>query len=216
MNTSQQRIGQVVVLDPPSSEKVLSERSSSLSHSSLTTFLLPLHSYPDCHCVKPDGEVAYLSPILAFNLNLHLSCLRHMIHQGKEALSPIFEAKSDNIVSEKDNALITLGLEPLDQLPKYATHLRASFVRIPECGTLDSVKKDSSIEAEDRQELIDMELNKYFGVDRFLSRGDLFSVCINWNCKSALCIPCRQKKQNDGSDLIYFKVLVIFLNVIGS
>ncbi|KAH0660381.1 hypothetical protein KY289_029129 [Solanum tuberosum] len=123
-----------------------------------------------------------------------------MIHQGKEALSPIFEAKSDNIVSEKDNTLITLGLEPLDQLPKYATHLRASFVKIPECGTVDSVKKDSSIEAEDRQELIDMELNKYFGVDRFLSRGDLFSVCINWNCKSALCIPCSQKKQNDGME----------------
>lgn len=206
VNTSQQRIGQVVVLDPPSSDKVLSERSS-LSHSSLTTFLLPIHSYPDCHSIKPDGEVAYLSPILAFNLNLHLSCLRSMIHQGKEALSPIFEAKSDNIVSEKDNTLITLGLEPLDQLPKYATHLRASFVKIPECGTVDSVKKDSSIEAEDRQELIDMELNKYFGVDRFLSRGDLFSVCINWNCKSALCIPCSQKKQNDGSDLIYFKVV---------
>lgn len=215
VNTSQQRIGQVVVLDPPSSDKVLSERSS-LSHSSVTTFLLPLHSYPDCHGIKPDGEVAYLSPILAFNLNLHLSCLRSMIHQGKEALSPIFEAKSDNIVSGKDNTLITLGLEPLDQLPKYATHLRASFVKIPECGTVDSAKKDSSIEAEDRQELIDMELNKYFGVDRFLSRGDLFSVCINWNCKSALCIPCSQKKQNDGSDLIYFKVLVLFLNVTGA
>ncbi|KAM3204839.1 peroxisome biogeneis protein 6 isoform X1 [Capsicum annuum] len=52
-----------------------------------------------------------------------------------------------------------------------------------------------------------MELNKYFGVDRFLSRGDLFSVCINWNCKSALCIPFCQKKQNDGSDLIFFKVV---------
>ncbi|KAF3627382.1 Peroxisome biogenesis protein 6 [Capsicum annuum] len=205
IDTSQQRIGQVVVLDPPSSDEVLSECSSSLSHSSLTTFLLPLHSYPDCLSIKPDRDVAYLSPILAFNLNLHLSCLRSMIRQGKEALSPIFEAKPDNIVS--DNAVITLGLEPLDQLPKYATHLRASFVKIPKCGTLDSVKKDSSIEAEDRQELIYMELNKYFGVDRFLSRGDLFSVCINWNCKSALCVPCSQKKQNDGSDLIYFKVV---------
>ncbi|KAM3267431.1 peroxisome biogeneis protein 6 [Capsicum chacoense] len=205
IDTSQQRIGQVVVLDPPSTDEVLSECSSSLSHSSLTTFLLPLHSYPDCLSIKPDRDVAYLSPILAFNLNLHLSCLRSMIRQGKEALSPIFEAKSDNIVS--DNAVITLGLEPLDQLPKYATHLRASFVKIPKCGTLDSVKKDSSIEAEDRQELIYMELNKYFGVDRFLSRGDLFSVCINWNCKSALCVPCSQKKQNDGSDLIYFKVV---------
>ncbi|CAN4113669.1 unnamed protein product [Withania somnifera] len=207
VNTNQQRIGQVLVLDPPSSDKVLSEHSSSLSHSSLTTFLLPLYSYPDCRCIKPDGEVAYLSPILAFNLYLHLSCLRSMIHQGKEALAPIFEAKSDNIVSGKDNALIIVGIEPLDQLPKYATHLRASFVKVPECGTLDSVKKDSSIEAEDRQVLIDMELNKYFEVDRFLSRGDLFSICINWNCKSALCIPCSQKKQNDVSDLIYFKVV---------
>ncbi|XP_060174777.1 peroxisomal ATPase PEX6 isoform X1 [Lycium barbarum] len=207
VNTNQQRIGQVVVLDPPGSDKVLSDHTSSPSHSSLTTFILPLHSYPDC--TKPEGEVAYLSPILAFNLNVHLSCLRSMIHQGKEALSPIFEAKSDNIASGKDNALITLGLEPLDQLPKYATHLRASFVKIPECGTLDLVKKDSSIEAEDRQELIDMELNKYFGVDRFLSRGDIFSVCINWNCKSALCIPCSQKKQNGGPDLIYFKVVAM-------
>ncbi|KAJ8552971.1 hypothetical protein K7X08_020364 [Anisodus acutangulus] len=209
VNTSQQKIGQVVVLDPLSSDKVLSDHNSSPPHSSLTTFLLPLHSFPDFHSIKPDEEVAYLSPILAFNLNLHLSCLRSMIHQGKEALSPIFETGSDNIASGKNNALITLGLEPLDQLPKYATHLRASFVKIPECGTLDSVKKDSSIEAEDRQELIDMELNKYFEVDRFLSRGDLFSICINWNCKSALCIPCSQKKLNGGSDLIYFKVVAM-------
>lgn len=195
----------MVVLDPPSRDQVLSDRSSSAPQSSGTAFLLPLHSYPDSH-IKPDGEVAYLSPILAFNLYLHLSCLKSMIQQGKEALSPLFEAKSNNIVSGKDNVLVTLEFEPLDQLPKYATHLRASFVKIPECGSLDSVKKDSSTEAEDRQELIDIELNKYFEVDRLLSRGDLFSVCINWDCKSALCIPCSQKKQNGGSDLIYFKV----------
>ncbi|XP_047972026.1 peroxisome biogenesis protein 6 isoform X3 [Salvia hispanica] len=40
----------------------------------------------------------------------------------------------------------------------------------------------------------------------YLARGDLFSVCIDWNCKSELCIPCNQEMQNPGEHTIYFKV----------
>ncbi|TQD84626.1 hypothetical protein C1H46_029828 [Malus baccata] len=77
-----------------------------------------------------------------------------------------------------------------------------------ECGTLDSIKGNSSIEYEDRQEMIDLALHNYFGVDRYLARGDIFSICINWSCKSSMCIPCKQRSQ-DGSDDIYFKVVAM-------
>ncbi|KAM1604563.1 hypothetical protein ACFX15_030652 [Malus domestica] len=56
--------------------------------------------------------------------------------------------------------------------------------------------------------MIDLALHNYFGVDRYLARGDIFSICINWSCKSSMCIPCKQGSQA-GSDNIYFKVVAM-------
>ncbi|KAM1058098.1 hypothetical protein COP1_031381 [Malus domestica] len=53
--------------------------------------------------------------------------------------------------------------------------------------------------------MIDLALQ---GVDRYLARGDIFSICINWSCKSSMCIPCKQGSQA-GSDNIYFKVVAM-------
>lgn len=94
----------------------------------------------------------------------------------------------------------------MTKLPKYASHLRAAFVRIPECNTLESLKKSPSVEDGDRQELIDQELNKYFAVDRFLAKGDIFSISVNWDCKSPLCVACNEKMKGGSNDTIYFKV----------
>ncbi|KAL2540526.1 Peroxisome biogenesis protein 6 [Abeliophyllum distichum] len=94
-------------------------------------------------------------------------------------------------------------------LPKYASHLRVSFVKIPQYGTLETLKSSSSIESKDRQDLIDLALKNYFAIDRYLARGDLFNICIKWNCNSELCNPCTQNMQNGGDDIIYFKVASI-------
>ncbi|XP_022876583.1 peroxisome biogenesis protein 6 isoform X2 [Olea europaea var. sylvestris] len=127
--------------------------------------------------------------------------------------------KGEDVIlpSLDDSALVGLSTSMLKQLsitsgsllPKHASHLRVSFVKIPQCGTLETLKSSSSIEVKDRQDLIDLALNNYFAIDRYLARGDLFNVCIKWNCNSELCIPCSQNMQNGGNDIIYFKVVSI-------
>ncbi|KAH6821775.1 peroxin 6 [Perilla frutescens var. hirtella] len=202
------RVGQAVVLDPPNPDDSSPEYGSVISHAPRTMLIFPSCGYPQTQPETLDHQVAYLSPILAFNLNLHLSCLKTIVQQGKEKLSSLFEVKADDEINEKENEPFTvrIGLESWAEMPKYASHLRVSFVKIPECGTFERLKTSSSEEANDRQSLIDLALNDYFSVDRYLTRGDLFSVSINWNCKSELCIPCNQKTQSSGDNTIYFKV----------
>ncbi|KAH6811136.1 peroxin 6 [Perilla frutescens var. frutescens] len=202
------RVGQAVVLDPANPDGSSPEYGSVISHAPRTMLIFPSCGYPQTQPETLDHQVAYLSPILAFNLNLHLSCLKTIVQQGKEKLSSLFEVKADDEINEKENEPFTvrIGLESWAEMPKYASHLRVSFVKIPECGTFERLKTSSSEEANDRQSLIDLALNDYFSVDRYLTRGDLFSVSINWNCKSELCIPCNQKTQSSGDNTIYFKV----------
>ncbi|KAM7495900.1 hypothetical protein LguiA_020314 [Lonicera macranthoides] len=209
--TSIQRIGQAVVLDPPSTHEDLVDNKLPSSKSMRAMLVFPSYNFPQTKQVPLIPEVAYLSPLLAFNLNLHVSCFKSLVHQGKDALASLFEFKDDDETNEKGSqeSAINLHLEPWPHSPRYASHLRASFVKIPECGILESLKGSSSIEAEDRQEMIDLALNKYFEIDRYLSRGDLFSISINWNCKSAMCIACLQRKQNSRDTIIYFKVVAM-------
>ncbi|KAH6766372.1 peroxin 6 [Perilla frutescens var. hirtella] len=208
VNANVSRVGQAVVLDPPNPDGSSPEYGSVISHAPRTMLIFPSCGYPQTQPETLDHQVAYLSPILAFNLNLHLSCLKTIVQQGKEKLSSLFEVKADDEINEKENEPFTvrIGLESWAEMPKYASHLRVSFVKIPECGTFERLKTSSSEEANDRQSLIDLALNDYFSVDRYLTRGDLFSVSINWNCKSELCIPCNQKTQSSGDNTIYFKV----------
>lgn len=196
-----------MVLDPPNRDDSDSsnEQGSVLSGAPKTMLIFPSSAYPQTQLESLDRQVAYVSPILAFNLNLHLSCLKNIVQQGTETLSSLFELKADD-KKENEPLSVLIGLEPWAEMPKYASHLRVSFVKIPECGNLERLKTKSSEEAKDRQSLIDSALNDYFSVDRYLARGDLFSVCINWNCNSELCIPCNQKTPNTDENTIYFKV----------
>ncbi|KAJ9187738.1 hypothetical protein P3X46_003160 [Hevea brasiliensis] len=211
IETNVQRIAQVVILDPPRTHGHASGDKGPVSHSPNTMLVFPSYRLPSDDPPLLDQDIAYLSPLLAFNLDLHVSCLKSLVHQGNETLAALFDSKVDDKTTREvsDGSLITLGLEPLAQLPRYASHLRVSFVKIPECGTLESLKGSSSVEAEDRQELIDLALHNYFEVDRYLARGDIFNICINWNCNSVICIPCSQRSQNRNNNLIYFKVVAM-------
>ncbi|XP_044503231.1 peroxisome biogenesis protein 6 isoform X2 [Mangifera indica] len=200
-----QRIAQIVVLDPPNTLEKTSAEKLSVKNPSRVMLSFPSFHFPLNDTMSLDQEIAYLSPLLAFNLGLHISCLKSIVHQGKETLASLFKAKVEN----ETCSLLSLGLETLGKLPRYASHLRVSFVKIPECGTLESLKGNSPVEAEDRQEIIDMALHKYFEVDRYLARGDVFSIGINWNCNSITCIPCSQRLQNKSHSIIYFKVVAM-------
>jgi peroxin-6 len=92
-------------------------------------------------------------------------------------------------------------------VPRYASHLRVSVVRIPECGVLASLKINSLLGGSDYQDMIDQALNEYFKSDRFLARGYVFSIRNNWNCGMSSCMACN--KQGDKlhhCNMIYFKV----------
>ncbi|KAJ4895188.1 Peroxisome biogenesis protein 6 [Raphanus sativus] len=200
-----QRIAQVVVLDPPKTTTLLEEDASPI-HSLHTMLVFPTFDLMTSQQL-PDQEVAYLSPMLAFNLSLHISCLKSLVHRGNEVLEKYFVARLDE---ELDESKIGLDLEPVSQVPGYASHLRVSFVKIPECGTIQSLVVNSSLEDEERQGLIDSALHKYFGIDRQLSRGDVFRVFIEWNCCSSICVPCTQGLGGSKSeDFIYFKVIAM-------
>ncbi|KAL6494323.1 hypothetical protein OROGR_031123 [Orobanche gracilis] len=153
---------------------------------------------PTIHIKNVDANVSRIGQVVVLNppdgYETTLKCGSVCSHaprtmlKGKDTLSSFFD------------------LQSWTKLPAYASHLRASFVKIPECGHLERLKTSSLDEAKDREELIDIALNDYFFVDRYLSRGDLFSICINWNCKSEMCVFCNQKMLNVGDDTIYFKV----------
>lgn len=211
VETNVQRIGQVVVLDPPGMYEASPGIKLSPFGCSRTMRVFPLVTFAAEGCLQMGVEVAYLSPILAFNLELHVSCLNSLVHGGQETLASYFQEKVDDEMCGEtiEGSVISVGLEPLVRLPRYASHLRTSFVKIPECGTLESLKGRSSIEAEDRQDMIDLALQKYFEADRYLARGDIFSICINWKCNSITCIPCNQKSQNRSYEIIYFKVVAL-------
>ncbi|KAE8660620.1 Peroxisome bioproteinsis protein 6 [Hibiscus syriacus] len=206
-----QRIAQSVVLDPPNAHVDMSPQKEPISDPPRIMLVFPSYSYPPNDSVLLDRDVAYVSPLLAFNLNLHISCLRSLVYKGKETLASLFEGNVDDKAcrGDTDASVIRLWLEPLGRLPKYASHLRVSFVKIPECSSLEPLRGTSSIEAKYRQELIDSALHKYFEVDRYLTRGDVFSIFLNWNCNSAICIPCCSRLQNQNDNTIYFKVVAV-------
>ncbi|KAK9142986.1 hypothetical protein Syun_012386 [Stephania yunnanensis] len=208
------RIGRVVVLDRPDlvSGKLSSEMNTCSSDSGCSRVVFPFITFPT-NQHPPLDDTAHLSPLLAFNLGLHISSLKSLLHEGEETLMSFFEVKKDGADkkgSSSIEAAVSLELSPSPYLPRFASHMRAAFVKMPECGTIDSLKGSSSIESEDRQGMIDLALQNYFKVDRCLARGDLFYIQINWKCKSQMCIPCSQRMHESLADtIIYFKVMAM-------
>ncbi|KAJ3704524.1 hypothetical protein LUZ61_008229 [Rhynchospora tenuis] len=155
------------------------------------------------------NHVAFLTPLLAFNLRLHTSCLKLLLpKQGY--LSKYFHTNQHDIPQDNtspQNLSLKLDITPLPILPKYASHLRVSFVKIPECGTLASLKGNSLIQASDYQHMLDSALNDFFKVDRLFMKGDVFCVRKVWNCRSQICLVCTDSTAGRRlNDLIYFKV----------
>ncbi|KAK9001844.1 hypothetical protein V6N11_024542 [Hibiscus sabdariffa] len=103
----------------------------------------------------------------------------------------------------------TLMLRTFGSTAKYASHFKVSVVKILECNSLESLRGISFVEAKDRQDMIDSALHKYFEVDRYLTSGDVFNIFLNWNCNSAICIPCCARLLNQNDNTIYFKTALV-------
>ncbi|KAK2416583.1 cell division cycle protein [Trifolium repens] len=183
MNT--QRIAVAIALDPPGSDTTTLDINHSPSSSSRIMLVFPSCDFPLSGPLL-NGEIAYLSPLLAFNLNLHISCLKSIIHNGQDALSSYFKPQcqvgDEDAAKSVEDSVINIELEPLAEPPRFASLLRVAFVKIPECGVLDSIKPTSDVESKERQDMIDLALQKYFEVDRYLSSRDIFGIDISWNC----------------------------------
>lgn len=167
--------------------------------------------------VQPLSQnVAYISPLLAFNVDLHTSCFTSLLRHGKESLASIFDIDEclDKSGRGVKDCIVNLRLEPYPHVPRCASHLRISFLKIPECGTMESLREKSSIEAMDRQEMIDLALQEYFDIDRYLAKDDVFRIQIDWNCNSILCVGCSLRKKNEQGDIIYFKVKFCLLSLL--
>ena len=207
-----------MVLDRPvvgEKREECTDQAISASSSCRVMNILSSFTYPSSIHLSLDQEVAYVTPLLAFNLGLHVSCLKLLVHGGQESLKSLFEAEGHGTDERRtNNSSMHIELDAWPHLPKYASHLRVSFVKIPECGTLGSLRGNSTIEVGDRQDIIDSALNAYFKVDRFLARGDVFCIHINWYCGSEMCVACNQNMlKRFSSNRIYFKVcFVFFLN----
>lgn len=207
------RIAKIIILD--STAQNAEERDSiTLEPSSHCVMgVLPSCTYP----IKTDfilnnaKEVGFISPLLAFNLGLHTSCFKLLLTE-EDKLFRYFESNKEEIEREnmtQENLSLKIEVAPWPNLPKYASHLRVSFVKIPECGMLASLKGNSPIEVSDYQNMIDSALNEFFKVDRLLTKGDVFCVHKVWSCGSEMCIACCGKSAKKRSnDLIYFKVHV--------
>ncbi|KAL2931910.1 Peroxisome biogenesis protein 6 [Bienertia sinuspersici] len=211
IDTNAQRIGQVVVLDPPLAKDELLPDVEPSPDSSETMLVFPSLTFCQSHLGQLSQDVAYLSPFLAFNVDLHTSCLTSLVRHGKESLASIFDINgcSEKTGQRVENCVVNLMLEPWPHVPRYASHIRISFLKIPECGIIESLRGKSSIEAMDRQEMIDLALQEYFNIDRYLVKDDVFRIQIEWNCNSVLCVSCGLRKKNDQGDNIYFKVVAL-------
>lgn len=205
------RIVKAVLLDHPSLDESKAEQidhvasASPLGHA---MGVLPCRSFPSTGFASVDEGVAYVSPLLAFNLGLHVSCLKLLIQIGGEPFKFCSRAEEPHAASTAGiDSSLHLDLLPFPQVPKYALHLRVSVVRIPECGVLASLKINSTVGGSDYQDMVDQALNEYFKFDRFLAKGDVFCIRNNWNCGVNSCLACNKPDDNlHPRNMIYFKV----------
>lgn len=202
------RIVKAVLLDHPSLGKSQANNSEDVVSASPDHAMgfLPCRSFPATGSASMDDDVAFVSPLLAFNLGLHVSCLKLLIQRGEHFKFCSQAEKPDATASAGRDLSLHLDLLPCPQVPKYALHLRVSVVRIPDCGVLASLKINSSFGGSDYQDMVDQALNEHFKFDRFLARGDVFCIQNVWNCGVSTCLACNKQDNKLHRNMIYFKV----------
>ncbi|KAH9329780.1 hypothetical protein KI387_001888, partial [Taxus chinensis] len=239
-HTNMGRLARILVLDPPDQSSADFNQSQELLLSHLPCSkhmmgLLSAYCFPQERSWGIDPHMAYLSPQLAFNIGLHLACLKALIGGGQDSFASLFPNSAAENKYLKTTPVVEIvpssdlhhlqfsfpkekvsrnqncgfeGCKPV--MLRYASHLRISFVKIPSRRIHDTLRSHSSLEVEEHQEMIDAALHHYFKVDRFLTRGDIFSIQLDWNCRSDICSNCDDKTRAVSSDnTIFFKVMAM-------
>ncbi|ONM14351.1 Peroxisome biogenesis protein 6 [Zea mays] len=206
------RIVKAVLFGNPSLDKSCSEHTDQVVSGHAMGFL-PCRTFPATGFTSMDEDVGYVSPLLAFNLGLPVSCLKLLIQREGQPFKFCSRAEEmDATASSGSDLSLHLDLLPCPQVPKYALHLRVSVVRIPDCGVLASLKINSSFGGSEYQDMVDQALNEYFKFDRFLARGDVFGIQNSWKCGSSCCLACnKQDNKLNPRNMIYFKVYLCFI-----
>ncbi|KAJ4749247.1 hypothetical protein LUZ62_083652 [Rhynchospora pubera] len=175
--------------------------------------VFPSQIYPiKPNCASSNAEeIVFVSPLLAFNLGLHTSCLRFLLcNEGN--IFKYFGRDEDQIVGQntsEENLSLKVEVTALPTVvPKYASRLRICLVNIPKCCTPASLKglRNSPFDICDHQKnMIKSSIHEFFKVDRFLMEGDIFCLHKVSNCTSELCFVCSDNSAKK-NDLLYFKV----------
>jgi peroxin-6 len=158
-------------------------------------------------------DVAYLSPMLAFNLGIHTTWVQLWLSRDRGG-------SDDKVVSEDEQpssieismvdvcSIWQLGFPRemaegsinMEKAPfKYAYHVRIGHIKVPVLGVPPKSNDYSSLE---RQEELDNALQEYFKNNRVLARGDMFAVSIVLNAKHKLSSSNEERT-------IFFKVCIV-------
>ena len=227
VHTRVARPARIVVIDPPNrrmfgDDKDCNDKSISRSHG---LYSLPRIMLNSSNASDMRQDVAYLSPMLAFNLGVHiewvqlwLSCngndsdnsLTDGVHQSYLKDDPssfeflmvdvcslwqLLRFSSPGYPKEVNEGKVNIEKTPL----KFAYHVRIGHIKVPVSGV---VQMSTSYSSSEGQEDLDNALQEYFKCSRVLARGDTFSVKFVVDPKQNLSLSREER-------IVFFKVCVV-------
>lgn len=223
------RPARVVVLDPPSRLLDCKKENGdvALGCNDYGMCFLPSVALQSIMTPNLSGDVAYMSPMLAFNLGLHITwiqlwlschCNKNLCSNGvkKSCLGPSYLELSKVDVCSLWQSLpppsdcspehMSEGKENIEQSPlKFAFHVRIGHVKVPVSGISQFAIEDMQYLSEERQEDVDTALQDYFKCSRVLARGDLFAVRVPFDAKK----HCKVISSMGEDHIIFFKVMAM-------
>ncbi len=231
LTTNVGRPARAVALNPPNIVSLISNNSKEsgdhgdIDKTTANSNFFPSYTLSLAQQAPMDPQFVYISPLLAFNIGLHVTWLQSIISSGVETKEASISASPNAVALEEESHFGTMRSECVEILPlhvalgqqlpmalgrqssseslekslegllQYASHVRIAHVRIPVIAKLHTEDDRSSSLSRSRQANIDVALQDYFKIDRVLAMGDL------------LAIPIKSHDPSIHYELAYFKVL---------
>lgn len=230
LTTNVGRPARAVALNPPNIVSSISNNfkesddHGDIDKTTANSNFFPSYTLSLAQQAPMDPQFVYISPLLAFNIGLHVTWLQSIISSGVETREASMSASPNAVALEEESHFGTMKSECVEILPlhvalgqlpmalgrqssseslekslegllQYASHVRIAHVRIPVIAKLHTEDDRSSSLSRSRQANIDVALQDYFKIDRVLAMGDL------------LAIPIKSNDPSIHYELAYFKVL---------
>ncbi|CAK9204806.1 unnamed protein product [Sphagnum troendelagicum] len=233
LTTNVGRPARAVALNPPNIVSSISNNfkesgdHGDIDKTTANSNFFPSYTLSLAQQAPMDPQFVYISPLLAFNIGLHVTWLQSIISSGVETREASMSASPNAVALEEESHFGTMKSECVEILPlhvalgqqlpmalgrqssseslekslegllQYASHVRIAHVRIPVIAKLHTEDDRSSSLSRSRQANIDVALQDYFKIDRVLAMGDL------------LAIPIKSNDPSIHYELAYFKVLAL-------